>query len=321
MRTTRCHRIWLLTTAMTALALAATHTPAAADTYPGATTSHYLPLTGNDTDRAAAHEAGCAEGRAGHDGIRFLALGTQEDNGLLRRPGVGATSTSERTPTEQAAAAARSWAQGFTECRTDDAHAELALTVNNKSDGDTNGADAGRQWADIVDDAAAADNSAVTITGGIDAEPSWSSPEWARNWVDAFTEATHRTLYAGNSADGCPQHGSPATPCSNGWTLADVHYVSSGAASSIEAVPQIYRTDGTQARQWAAISAWGARNGQGTIRFAGAMSQNTACSQRGDCSHTDNTPEAAWNQLWEELNTHPETQIPALPTATDIRWP
>ncbi|RNL86896.1 hypothetical protein [Halostreptopolyspora alba] len=305
-----------------ALILTLTTTPpATADTYPGATVSRYTPLTGTENDRVTAREAGCAEGEKGTNGVRFLIVGTQESGATLRHPGTTASSTSPRAPAEHAATVAAAWATGFAQCRTNHAQAELALTVNNKSDGGINGDTAGGQWAAIVTEAAQNDNHAVTITGGIDAEPSWSTPTWARAWVDAFTGATDRTLYAGNSADGCPQHGSSTTTCANEWTLADLHHVSTGAAPTIEAIPQIHRTDGTQTRQWAAVSSWGARHGSGPIRFAGAMSQNTACDQRRDCTATDNTPKAAWTQLWHELNSHDETAISRLPTATDIRWP
>lgn len=307
--------------AITATLLLTLTTPVAADTYPGATVSRYTPLTGADNDRATAREAGCAEGEKGIDGVRFLIVGTQENDTTLRHPGTTTASTSSRVPTDHAATVAAAWATGFAECRTNHAHAELALTVNNKFNSGINGDTAGKQWAALVTDAARHDNDAVTITGGIDAEPSWSTPAWARAWVDSFTEATDRTLYAGNSADGCPQYGSSATTCANGWTLADVHHVSTGAAPTIEAIPQIHRTDGIQARQWAAISSWGTRHSSGPVRFAGTMSQNTACDQRRDCSATDNTPKAAWTQLWEELNSHDETAISHLPTATDIRWP
>lgn len=296
-------------------------TPAAAETYPGATVSRYLQPTATDSDRTAARKAGCAEGRKGTSGVRFLMVGTQERGGVLRHPGTTATHTSERVPTKHAASIATAWAAGFTQCRTGDARAELALTVNNKSDGGISGTAAGKQWASVVAKAAEADNDAVTITGGLDAEPSWSAPKWARAWANAFTEATDRALYAANSAEGCPEHGSDSTACANGWTLADVHHVSTGAAPTIRAIPQIYRTDGIQARQWAAVSSWGARNDAGPVRFAGAMSQHTACGQRGGCSATDNTPKAAWTQLFEELNSHDETAVSSLPTATDIRWP
>jgi hypothetical protein len=310
-----------LTAALAALALGATAAPAAADAYPGHTASRYVQLAGSAADAAAARDAGCAEGRTGRTGVRVLFFGTQEKGDRLRHPGTTAADKGERVPASTATAAARAWVEGFTECRTGGAEADLALGVNNKSDGGVSGADAGRAWAGVVNDAAGASTGAVSVVGAVDAEPAWSSPAWARDWVKAFTGASGRTLYAANSADGCPTYGSSSESCNNGWKLADLHYVATGAAPTVVALPQIYRTDGIQARQWAAISAWGATKGPGPVRFAGAMSQHTACQQRGGCTTTNNTPQQAWTQLHDELNAHRETRVASLPFATDMRWP
>ncbi|MBB6171602.1 hypothetical protein HNR23_001662 [Nocardiopsis mwathae] len=295
--------------------------PAAAPSYPGPTVSRYVPLTGAAADTTAARAAGCDEGRSGRSGVRILFVGTQEPGARLRPPGTTRATTAARVAETRAIDAAAAWAQGFTSCRTASATATLALGVNNKDDAGLGGADAGRSWARVVNSAAAsAGTPAVTVVGAVDAEPSWSSPSWARAWVRAFTQAADRTLYTGNSADGCPTSGT-SVRCNNGWTLADVHYVASGASPTMRAIPQIYRTDGIQARQWARISAWGASSGHGQVRFAGALSQHTACRQRGGCTRTDNTPHAAWTQLRDALNADPATRVSSLPNATDMRWP
>ncbi|MDA2812383.1 hypothetical protein O4J56_17205 [Nocardiopsis sp. RSe5-2] len=305
-----------------ALALALSPAPAQAQTYPGFTVSRYVPLSGSESDISGARAAGCAEGEGGRSGPRVLFFGTQEAGGDLRQPGTSAGSRTPRVRADRAVQAAEAWADGFEECASGGAEAELALGVNNKSDGKASGSGAGSAWADVVDRAAARiSGGRVSVAGAVDAEPEWSSASWARAWVDAYTSGSSTRLYAANSAGGCPQYGSSSTGCNNGWRLSDVHYVSSGASDRIQAVPQIYRTDGIQARQWAAVSAWGADRGKGPVRFAGSMSQRIACKQRGGCERTDNTAKAAWTQLREELNAHPETRIGDLPYATDVRWP
>ncbi|MGI5122141.1 hypothetical protein ACQEU5_21780 [Marinactinospora thermotolerans] len=320
MRFNRRRAALLATIPLAALSLTAL--PATAASAPAATVSRYVPLAGTSADATAARNAGCEEGKTGRGGVRILFFGTQEKNNVLRHPGTRADSSTPRVPAAQAAAFAAQWAEGFTSCRTGTAQAILALGVNNKSDGGVGGADAGRAWARVVEDAAkTVPAGPVSIAAAFDAEPVWSDRAWARGWVDAFTGATSRTLYAANSADGCPGYGSSSTSCSNGWSLADLHYVATGADPSIRAIPQIYRTDGIQARQWAAISAWGARSGKGNVRFVGAMSQRKACEQRGGCSTTNNTPQAAWTQLYEELNSHSDTKVAELPYSTDMRWP
>ncbi|TDQ46344.1 hypothetical protein [Actinorugispora endophytica] len=307
--------------AAAALLLAAPAATAAAMTAPPATTSYYVSMTGTRADLETARDAGCAQGRTGLDGLRVLFLGTQERGNVLRPPGTRPDTTAPRVAAARGAAVAAQWARGFTECRVSGATAVLALGVNNKSDGHVDSAAAGRAWARTVTAAARrATTDAVAVAGAVDAEPSWSSPAWARAWVDAFTSASPAPLFTMNSADGCPVYGSTSTACGNGWTVADVHYVSAGASPALVPVPQIYRTDGIQARQWANVSAWGVAHGHGPVRFGGALSQSAACAQRG-CARTDNTPEQAWTQLFTELNSHEETRLDSLPYSTDMSWP
>ncbi|WAE76425.1 hypothetical protein OUQ99_15675 [Streptomonospora nanhaiensis] len=294
-----------------------TTTPTHTTTYPGHTTSRYVPLGPATADHA--RDAGCTEARTGTNGVRILFFGTQETDHQLREPGTSHATTTPRAATTKAASYAHHWAQGFTDCRTGQTTATLALGVNNKDDGNLTGPTAGKQWATLVHDARQRSTTpAVTITGALDAEPAWSTPTWARGWIDAYTKNTTTPLHTANSADGCPTTGT--AHCNNNWTLADVHHLAGGGRPTVHALPQIYRTDGIQARQWANISRWGHTHANDPLRFAGAMSQHTACQQR-TCNNTDNTPRQAWTQLTDALNAHASTRIPALDTATDIRWP
>jgi hypothetical protein len=310
--------------ALAALLAATVGAPAAAqdsaaEHAPEPTVSRYVPLHEEAQDLDRARDWGCTEGRSGQSGLRILFFGTQERGGVLRPPGTTAASEAPRVPAERAGAFAARWAQGFTACREDGAEAVLALGVNNKDDGAVSGGDAGAAWARIVTAATAAPSPGVEIAGAVDAEPGWSSPDHARAWVEAYTEDNPEPLYAANSADGCPWQGEE-TACNNGWDIADVHYLATGAADTLHAVPQIYRTDGVQAEQWARISAWGVHSGAGPLRFAGALSQQEACRQRS-CDGTDNDPAAAWTQLWQKLSGSSQTRIEALPYSTDMRWP
>ncbi len=301
--------------------LAWTGTACAAPPPPAWTTSHYVVL-GDDAsaDKRHGHETGCADGRSGAPGLRLLLFGTQEPGNQLRPPGMPAASPAKRVPMEQVQEVARAWIDGFVECRRDAIDAIVALGVTNRSDGGADPSAAGAQWAAMVErvgrDVSA---SRITVAGAIDAEPSWSPPGWAREWVDAFAATSPRALYTAGSADGCPQQGAAPGACSNGWTVADVHYVATGAARTVLAVPQIYRTDGVQARQWAWISSWGVRNGVGPLRVAAALSQQQACAQRG-CRATDNSPTAARAQLVEALAMDPATRVSSSVTATDMVW-
>lgn len=279
--------------------------------------SHYVVPAGDDAAAdAEGYRSGCTDGRAGAPGLRVLFFGTQEADGRIRPPGTSASTPAVRVDGGWVASAASGWIRGFTQCGS--SNAVLALGVNNKSDGGAKPAQAGAAWADVVDKvAASAPITRVTVAGALDGEPSWSKPDWARGWVDAYVSGTHRLLYAANSADGCPQNGT-GEACSNGWTLADIHHVSTGAARTVVALPQIYRTDGAQARQWAAISAWGSRTGTGPLRVVGAMSQQAACRQQSGCTRTDNSPAQARDQLATALAQDGATR-PKL-VVTDMDW-
>lgn len=297
----------LLTLTLTTPTTAATTQPTPQTTYPGHTTSHYIPLPQTNDH---AHTNGCNQAQTDTNGLTILFFGTQENDDTLRQPGTGPNTTHPRTPTTDATTYAHHWAQGFTDCADPNTTTHLALGVNNKDDGGPTGTHAGTTWAHTVHTAQERSTTPnVTITGAIDAEPAWSTPTWAHDWLNAYTNTTHTPLYAANSADGCPTNG-PGT-CSNNWTLQDVHTAAGATHDNVHLIPQIYRTDGTQARQWANIHHHGTG---GTLDFAGTMSQHTACNQR-TCDGTDNTPHQAWTQLKDTLD------LDQLGPATDMRWP
>lgn len=290
------------------------------------TTSHYMVLTGDQTDgQLIGYRTGCADGRDGVSGLRVLFFGTQEAQGRIRPPGTTLSSPSARVDEATVVAAASGWIRGFTACGP--ANAVLALGVSNKNDGGVAGSEAGTAWAQLVERVvAAAPADRVAVAGALDGEPAWSDPGWARGWVDSYVGTSGRALYAAASADGCPDGGS-GDRCMNGWTVADVFHMATGAGRGVYALPQIYRVDGIQARQWATISRWGTRNGRGPLRMAGALSQETACRQKGSCSGsgdrpaTDNSPATARDQLTSALAGDAGTRVSVPLVVTDVAWP
>lgn len=287
----------------------------AAAATPGSGTG--TPATGSGAD-AQGYRAGCTDGRAGLSGLRVLFFGTQESGGRIRPPGASASSPVARVDQDWVRQAATGWVRGFTQCGR--ANAVLALGVNNKSDGDVDPAQAGADWARLVEQVGkAAPLNRVAVTGALDGEPSWSPAKWARGWVSGYTTTTSRLLYAANSADGCPQAG-PGTTCGNGWTVGDVYDVATGASSSVVALPQIYRTDGAQARQWAYISQWGAQHAGGPLRVVGVLSQQSACRQQSGCTGTANSPADARGQLTEALGSTAGGGPGAQLVVTDMHW-
>ena len=107
-----------------------------------------------------------------------------------------------------------------------------------------------------------------------------------------------------------------------GWTKENIWYLSWGHPSdSSVPVPQIYNELGHQALQWAAIKRWGEINHLPTppLFAAGAMSQLRACAYLNHpaiCHGTENTPLAAWAQLYDTANQFE----PLMQYATDVTW-
>ncbi|MDT7751212.1 MAG: hypothetical protein QOD96_4874 [Pseudonocardiales bacterium] len=317
---------WLLRTAATILAVSTATSSGPGDTENGAeqeaqpTASHYVVSTGDsEQPDAQGYRTGCADGRAGRSGLRMLLFGTQEKDGRIRPPGTTVSSPAARVTQDWVIGSSVGWMRGFAECGK--ASAVLAIGVNNKSDGGADPAQAGADWARLVQRVAAvAPPGRVVVSGAMDGEPSWSPAGWARAWVDAFVHGTPRVLYAAGSADGCPSDAS-SQACSRGWTVGDVFHISTGAAKTVVALPQIYRTDGIQARQWAAISGWGVRSGAGPLRVVGVLSQRAACRQQSGCTNTDNSAADARDQLAKALAADPATRTPVPLVTTDMDWP
>ena len=116
-------------------------------------------------------------------------------------------------------------------------------------------------------------------------------------------------------AAGCP----PAGSCDNGWSYADIWYVSSGNGPA-RPLPQIYNEYGTQAKQWERLDLWAVANRGARMDFRGAMAQHQACADRGDsCPGVDNTAATAWTQLAGALGAAAATAQP-LRWSTDISW-
>lgn len=164
----------------------------------------------------------------------------------------------------------------------------------------------------------------------------WNTPYVTGGWVEGFNANSRgRELYLNYGACvGCPITPSltwvfstvrDANNVAMDWSQGDVYYVSWGAPPALP-LPEIYRKDGYLARQWQAVSLYGALYKGGKMTFAGAMTQYQSCQQRSGCIFTNpaynlnNTPEEGWAQLYDYLNRDPRTAQPVLRWVTDIRW-
>jgi len=158
----------------------------------------------------------------------------------------------------------------------------------------------------------------VYAVGANDFEGGWASGPQAKSWHDGYMSyAGHPILFNYGSANGCP----PAGTVCIGLTTDDIWYLS--WHQSAYPVPEIYTVNGSQAKQWRALSAYSYNKGNGYFIFYGVLTQNGACQQYpsncaiGSTGATNNTPDAGLAQL--------QGQIADLGgfiynLATDIQW-
>jgi hypothetical protein len=125
-------------------------------------------------------------------------------------------------------------------------------------------------------------------------------------------------MYDFGDAAGCRQSGTTKTSdqCgSSSWYQDDLYYVNWGAPSAV-AIPEIYREDGAQAKQWQQISKWATLNGKSKISFTGSLTQRGACGS--GCSGLNNSPSEGWTMLRDKCAADTATALSALRYAADI---
>jgi hypothetical protein len=266
-----------------------------------------LPL---EVNAPLIRQAACEHAQRVPQGIMVLSFGKQVEGGSSGF-GIALTAADIVAATAQVAG-------GLAECAS--GPWEVAVGTSN-SGGATpfNGYDGGVFWAQIVEQARAASDPRVLISGANDIEPSWGPVAQARAWVDGFVASSPRRLWNFGSADGCPQSVG-GTRCNNGWSIDDVLWVSSHAGPTVMVMPQIHTQSGSQARQWAVIAARGLELNN-PVRIGAVGFQTSACAQvRGGCPTTGNTAWQAWQQLRDALDAIPVTAGMAIGAPRDVRW-
>jgi hypothetical protein len=289
--------------------------PIAKQTTPApVSTSHYLRhLTGNlAADAAAMRGLGALDARYNPSGHRYLVL---LDIGGQTGGGVYLSATSRFLSYPALVSAVNAYADGY--ASTQKANAPMLLALGTNNDVDVSRA-SGSAWAtQVVNPAAAhvARHPNMTVAGANDIEPGFSSTvAEARAWVTGFLASTAQRYVFNGSADGCSTSG-PGGRCNNGWSQADLQWVGGGAAPTRSlALPQIYNS--AMALQWRNISWTGVTSRLAALRFAGPLTEWTACSQAG-CSSISNIP--AWQLLWQALSSVAVTRQSELSYGTDLR--
>jgi len=314
-------------------------------------TSYYI----QDESGGAIYNLGCALGvrdanlDGKQDSLVILNFGQMwiNDSGVY---GVGSFNPYWHfVPLSTVEAAVKQYVIGYWNCSQNDTESQVTLGIGTNNFGGMKEDNpnqttrynrmytAGQKWGDMVtrvNQWAVSQGYAaqVLITAAIDIEwaanSSWNTPYVTGGWVKGFDEhdSNNTQIYFNFGACvGCPIEPNPGWVYSSShpWTQNDIWYVSWGAYPAY-AVPEIYRNDGYLAKQWQAISEYGAiyKGLYGRINFSGAMTQWQACQTRpeDECVTLDNTPEEGWLQLYTEINRDPRTAQEILQWVTDIDW-
>jgi hypothetical protein len=191
----------------------------------------------------------------------------------------------------------------------------------------------GSAWANMVANAnnwAATNgyNSRLSFNGAFDPEPGFGATvSQAKNWMDGYRNAnTGWNVFFYGAANGCPSDKSPTSVCT--WPRDDIIYLA-WQTGVTTAFPQIYDEEppsanpptSVNAQQWQKLSERAVNLGKGRINFAGGLSQYQACIDQNhpqECTGTENTPQASWKDLWNEVNCTFDSGT--CTTNDDLRW-
>jgi hypothetical protein len=157
----------------------------------------------------------------------------------------------------------------------------------------------------------------VTVVGGVDMEPGYSSAAGGHAWKVGWTSTGGVSLDDTGSADACPGTGTyvATTPCYNGWTVSDIYTIET--QSNTFSIPQIYSP--SLSNQWYRMSAYGYATTGGKIRFVGIMTQYSSChpNWRTGCAGLDWLPDSGYDDFQAKLNADPNTRY-TIPFDTDF---
>ena len=290
--------------------------PSAQTTAAPVSTSRYIRnISGAAGDPATLRAEGAADAGAnpsGHSYMILLDIGGQTQSG----GGVLLSAIARYVSYANLVSSLDAYVDGYASAQKPSAAAMIALGTNNDSDVN---ATTGAIWATSVVNPVAAHSagySGITIAGADDIEPGFSANvASSRAWLSGYLGATGAPFVFNGSADGCSWTAINGS-CNNGWTAADLYWLSGGAAPARSiSLPQIYNN--TMPKQWKYISLTGVASGQSRIYFGGPLTELTACQQAGSCSSLGGND--AWNALWGQLNSDARLAPGTLPYSTDLR--
>jgi len=325
---------------MASIAGLANPRPVAAFTFPQAVKSWYMDTVSTST----LYDMGCTLGNTLEDGsapqfpLVILDFG-QPSYDTVKGYGAWAWNIGY-VSTTQIRNAVVEYAHGFWNCTDNNFYAHVAIGVgtSNYQNWSKNAGFStamveahARAWGTMMNDINQvilnnSYNGQAHAVAAADIEVSWGGSTMARDWVDQYDGKTNWSMFDYGDAAGCRQSGTTQTAalCGNTWYQDDLYYVAWGASVAY-AVPEIYREDGAQAKQWQQISKWATLNAKSKIYFEGTLTQHAACAQQSDpnaCHNSgiDNTAAEGWNQLIDRCATDSATALTDIKYASDIKW-
>jgi len=163
----------------------------------------------------------------------------------------------------------------------------------------------------------------VFIVGAMDIEAPWNTYINTKAWLDGYKDTSWRNFYNYGTCD-CPDGYQPYAPFARDWSYDRIHEVSQRGLPVKYPLPEIYHTNGIDARRWQGLSLWGYLNGYPKITFQELLTQSNACSQTQNCNlyNTQNTPMMAIQQMREALDSDWRTANGLVPNSrsTDMMW-
>jgi hypothetical protein len=180
----------------------------------------------------------------------------------------------------------------------------------------------GSDWQKMVDGAniwaaTSGVSGRVSFAGANDMELGWDGPAHTRQWVSGWRNAGYGwNLFDFGGAAGCSQasgnYSACGTPAYPDWSSDDVWYIAWGVGDA-NPFPEIYVRGSpwsVQATQWKWLSIYGvSQKGSAPMNFVGAAAETASCG----CT-SENTPDQAWADLYNALNSDSRSADP------DIRW-
>ncbi len=168
----------------------------------------------------------------------------------------------------------------------------------------------------------------IFITGAMDIEGAWNTYTNTKAWLDGYKTTSSRNFYDYGDCN-CPEGYSPGNNDYIGpplfrrdWSYNRIHEVSYRGIPIKYPLPQIYHTDGSDARKWQGLSKWAVVNGYGKMIFRELLTEAGACAQGLSCTGIDNGPMQAILQVQQALNADSQTAggLSTSVRSADINW-